>query len=131
MTCLWAKSDQGSLKGNDRSLQDLGFVAQVEPKVERDLIVAAAGRVQLGPGRSNPPGQLRFDIHVHVLELRIKNKAAVVDLFLDYAQGALDAARTPPRREFLLSARPERERCCRECLGDKAASRRILIRCMF
>ena len=97
---------QSPLEGNDRSLQDLGFVAQVEAKIESDLIIAAARRVQLGPGPSNPPRELRLDIHVHVLELRIKHKAAVVDLFLDRAQGALDLSELVRRQNSCFLQRP-------------------------
>jgi hypothetical protein len=47
--------------------------------------------VQLGPGIAETPGQLRFDIHMHVFQLRIKNKPTGVNVLPNCSQARFEA----------------------------------------
>ena len=60
-----------------RELED--FLAQPHPHVERHLIIARTGGVKLRAGR-HAPCQLRLDVHVDVLQLRLPLKLSACDL---------------------------------------------------
>jgi len=66
-----------------------GF-AQPESKIKGDLVVAAAGRMELRAGWSDTLGKLRFDVHVDILEVHLELEAALLDLGEDLAQARLD-----------------------------------------
>ena len=48
------------------------FVAQIEPQVERDLVVARARGMQLAPGRADPLGQAALDREMDVFVGKIE-----------------------------------------------------------
>ena len=66
------------------------FVAQIEPQVERDLVVARARGMQLAPGRADPLGQAALDRQMDVLVGKLEAEAAGSDLALDRAQAGDD-----------------------------------------
>lgn len=59
-------------------------VAQVEAKIERDLIVARARRVQLAPRFANLGDQPALDRQMYILVGDIEAKASGVNLALDF-----------------------------------------------
>src|SRR5262245_15973819 len=65
-----------------------------EPLVERDLVVAAASRVELPSHRADLPNESGLDRHVNVLSLEAppsaKSEPPPFDLALDVPEGALD-----------------------------------------
>ena len=63
-----AERDERALQAGDFAEQHDDFIAQPEPHVEGDLVVARAGGVQFGAG-GHAPGQLGLDVHVDVFEL--------------------------------------------------------------
>ena len=58
-------------------------VAQIEPLVERDLIVAGAARVELAAHRPRQLDEPALDVHVDVFELPPEREAAALDLGAD------------------------------------------------
>ena len=64
------------------------LVAQIEPHIQGDLIVAAARRVQFAAGAADLLGQPPLDVHVNVFVRRRELELAVVDLALDRRQAA-------------------------------------------
>src|SRR5438045_6799612 len=81
---------------HERSLQLLNFtpqscdlISQPEPHVERDLVVARASGMKLGPS-GNAPGQFRFDVHVNILKLWFPGELAGGDFRSDLLQASLD-----------------------------------------
>ena len=67
---LLAQRNEGALESGNVAEQLGDFIAQPEADVKGHLVVARAGGVQFGPG-GNPTSQLRLDIHVDVLQLRL------------------------------------------------------------
>ena len=79
------KLDQGQLEQADFPCEFENFIAQPHPHVERHLIVARTGRVQLRAGR-HAPRQLCFDVHVDVLQLWLPSKPSNRDLPADVVE---------------------------------------------
>ncbi len=79
VSVLFAQLDQRELQQADFPGEFEDFVAQPHPHVERHLIVARTGRVQLRAG-GHAPRQLRFDVHVDVLQLRLPVKLSLRNL---------------------------------------------------
>jgi hypothetical protein len=70
---------------------DLSYLRlDVEPQIERGLIVAAARGVQFRARDADSFRQRRFDVHVHVLERLVPLKFSVFDLDLNFAQSFVD-----------------------------------------
>ena len=65
------------------------FIQQPQPKIQRHLVVPRAAGVELR-ARRHPPGQLRLDVHVHILELRSPPKLPGADFPCDGIQPAVD-----------------------------------------
>src|SRR6476661_8250892 len=87
---LLREEKKGVLQSSQTDDDFVNFLAHVEAKVERDLIVAAAGGVQFCPGRPDPFRQRRLDVHMHIFERLIPNEFAVRDFSFDLAQSARD-----------------------------------------
>src|SRR5216684_6465185 len=62
----------------------------VKPQIERDLIIAAAGSVQLCSGRADSFRERGLDIHVYILERLVPLKLAGFDFLFDRAQSIVD-----------------------------------------
>ena len=61
-------------------LRPLNSLLDPEPKVERHLVVARAGRVKPASRRADQLGQPRLDVHVNVLEAGREFERALLDL---------------------------------------------------
>ncbi len=81
---------------------DLHFFAQIEPHVQRNLIVAAPRRMQFSSRGTDQLGQAPLDIHVNILVGLRKLKLAALDLALDILQPADDLAAFARRYDALL-----------------------------
>src|SRR6266480_1755146 len=68
----------------------INFLTNIQAKIERNLIVAAASSVQFGAGRSDSFGQRRLDVHVHVFQRLVPNELVRSDLVFDLVQAARD-----------------------------------------
>jgi hypothetical protein len=79
-----------SLEGGECGLEGIERVAHVHAKVERNLVVARAARVQAAAGRANDLGQPALDVEVNVLELFGEGEAPGLDLCLNLVQAAHD-----------------------------------------
>ena len=84
------KRDERLLQRAQFQLQLDDLVAKPHPHVERDLVVARAAGVQLGPGRL-APGQLGLKVHVDVLKRLVPLKPAGLDIVADGLERTDDA----------------------------------------
>ena len=98
----------------NRNLSDLLF--HVKPEIERNLVVPAAGRVQLSARGADSFRKRGFDIHVHVFKRLVPFELAGLDLLFDRAQSALD----------FLSLIDCYDLCLGECRGVRNRSRDIV-----
>ena len=95
-----ARHDRGAValgETDEFALQALEFLnegiagfAQPESKIKGDLVVAAAGRVELRASGADAFRQLRFDVHVDILEVHLELESALLDFGEDLAQAGLD-----------------------------------------
>ena len=86
-----AERDEGALQIGNFAEQQNDFIAQPEPHVERDLVVARAGGVQFRAG-GNALGQFGLDVHVDVFELGLPLEFAGGDFLADLIQAFGDGA---------------------------------------
>ena len=84
-----AERDEGALQPGDFAEQRSDFVAQPEPDVKRDLVVARAGGVQLRAG-GDALRQLGLDVHVDILEFELPLEFAGLDFERNFVQPARD-----------------------------------------
>ncbi len=70
----------------------IALVPEIQPDIQRDLIVPRARRVQLRAGVADALRQLGLDVHVDVLQLRLETELSRRDLRADFPQ-ALDDLR--------------------------------------
>ena len=68
----------------------INFLTNIQAKIERDLVVAAAPSVQFGTRRSDPFSQCRLDVHVYVFQRLVPDELVRSDLIFDLAQTARD-----------------------------------------
>ena len=68
----------------------INFLTNIQAKIERDLVVAAAPSVQFGTRRSDPFSQCRLDVHVYVFQRLVPDELVRSDLIFDLAQAARD-----------------------------------------
>ena len=71
--------------------------AQIEAEIERDLVIAAAGGVELGAGVADAAGELGLDVHVDVLELLAGTEIPRARSRRRFRAGRRRSARAPPR----------------------------------
>src|SRR5215475_1326256 len=84
--------NQGALELQDVVEDGTNLVAQVEPYIQGDLIVAAAGGVELAANGANRLDQAPLDVHVDVLPAHIKRERAALDFRLDRLQAVYNGA---------------------------------------
>ena len=80
------------------------FVAEIEPQIERDLVVARSRGMELAPRRPDPLGQAALDREMDILVGQREAEAAGIDLALDRVQagddfGGLGAAQQAGSRQ--------------------------------
>ncbi len=71
--------DQRLLERGQRRVRLVDGVADVEPEIGRDLVVARARGVQPARGGADQLGQPRLDIHMDVLERALEVEIALAD----------------------------------------------------
>ena len=86
---LVRKFDEGSDDRGERSVEHCAGMFKPKTHVGGHLVVAAAGRMQLGRGR-NGLGQRLLDVHVHIFERGIPVECARLDLGTYDIQARLD-----------------------------------------
>ena len=82
---LFAQFDQRALERADFPGEFKDFVAQPHPQVERHLIVARTAGVKLR-ARGYAPRQLRFDVHMDILQRRLPLKLSLCNLPADVVE---------------------------------------------
>ena len=82
--------DQGGLEFLDLGVESIERVAHPELEVGHHLVVARARGVELATGLADQIGQARLDVHVDVLERRLKGESAALDLPEDLIQALED-----------------------------------------
>ena len=80
---LLSRLDERALEVLDLLLHGHDLAAHVHVRVERDLVVAAARRVQAAAGLADGVGQAPLDVHVDVLEVNGELEVALLDLLQD------------------------------------------------
>ena len=70
---------QHLLQGRQRCICGIDGVANIEPEIRRDLIVAGARGVQPAGGRADQLAEPAFDIHVNVLERTLEIERSGID----------------------------------------------------
>jgi len=113
-------AEQHALQGGQRGVLPLDHPAQVQPHVGDDLVVAAAGRVQLGAGVSRELGQPALDGHVHVLVGVGRRERAGLDLAADGRQADLDRRELLGREHAGPAQRPRVRDRALDVLGPQA-----------
>ncbi len=78
--------DQRALKGAQFGDQQIDLVAQVEPDVQRDLVVATAGGVDPRPFGAERIDERALDVHVDVFHRNIAGEVAGFDAPADVVQ---------------------------------------------
>ncbi len=68
----------------------VNLITGIKTKVERDLVVATAPRVQFGAGWSDPFSQRRLDVHMDVFQGCVPDECSSRDFVFDLAQPARD-----------------------------------------
>ena len=84
--------------------------AAVEPRVRGHLVIAGACRMQLGPRSADAPGQLAFNVHVHVFQLPAPREVPGLNVLQDVLKPGFNGV------EFLLREQACLELCPR--MGD-------------
>ena len=109
----FAEFHQGRLKRAQLSEQFRAFVAQPQAHIQRHLIIARPAGVEFGAG-SNPPGQLGFDVHVDIFQLRFPAKLSCRNFRSDVFQAAQDSAQFRGAEDAYLA----QHRCMGARAGD-------------
>jgi len=90
---LFGHADQLLLERIEQADQPVRLVAQVQPNIQRDLIVAAARGMQFCARVSGAPDQLFFNGHVNVFVGGVENKTTLFHIGPDAFQPADDRLR--------------------------------------
>ena len=80
---LLRRLDERALQVLDLLLHGHDLAAHIHVRIERDLIVAAARRVQPAAGLADGVGQALLNVHVNILDVDGKREAAVLDFLKD------------------------------------------------
>ncbi len=103
---LFGPGDDGFLDLHEEPENLVDFIAQVQPEIDGNLVVAAAPRVQLSPDGADPADQATLDRHVDVLVREIEGKFPGIDLPADSQQTLDDPLRLGLRQDAPLSQHP-------------------------
>ena len=81
---------EGALQGHDLCGGPVAAVTHPEPKIEGDLIIARAGRVQTASRWTDQFAKARLHIHVDVFKFLTEGKGAARDFRFDLRQAVLN-----------------------------------------
>ena len=84
---------EGALQIEERRVEPVDEVTDVQAEIGGDLIVARARRMQSAGDGADDLGEPRFDIHVNVFERARENEGAGADFGLDLREALRDALR--------------------------------------
>ena len=87
-----ARPTKARCKLDEPRVDPVDRVANPEPQVGRDLVVAAAGGVQLAADVAQPVDQRPLDVHVDVFQLDAELEAALLNFLADLAQALAQSA---------------------------------------
>ena len=85
-----ASADERPLQVDQAAVDLVDRVAAPQPQVGRDLVVAAAGGVQLAADVAEAVDQRPLDVHVDVFQLGLELEAALLNLLADRLQALLN-----------------------------------------
>ena len=77
--CSSARLAKRMLEGGQRRIRLVDRVADIEPEIGRDLVVAGARGVQPPRGRPDQFGKPALDIHMDVFERALELERALAD----------------------------------------------------
>ena len=104
--------EQGELEFGDGADDFADLAAAIQAGVGGDLVVARAGRVELGAGRADAASKLGLDVHVDVLKRGLELEFSLEDFLFDFPQAALDFLKLLGREESGILLRTR--------MGDRA-----------
>ena len=99
------------------------FVAEIEPQIERDLVVARSRGMELAPRRADPLGQAALDREMDILVGEREAKAAGIDLALDRAQAGDDFGGLGAAQQADFAQASAHARSTHGCRDDRGAGR--------
>ena len=85
-----ARPTKARCKSTKPRVDPIDRVADPQPQVGRDLVVAAAGGVQLAADVAEPVDQRPLDVHVDVFQLDVELEASLLNFLADLAQRLLN-----------------------------------------
>ena len=98
--------DQGPLQAAHLFQNFIDLRAAVEARVRSHLVIAGAGRVQLGAGRADAAGQLALNVHVHVFQLPAPREVSFFNVLQDALEAGFDGVELFPVEQSCLELRP-------------------------
>ena len=130
MVATWRlrEPNQHGAKPGDQRDHAGNLVAEIEPHVERDLIVARTPGVELAPGLSNQRDQPALDRQVDVFIGDIELEASIRDFTFDTLESADDCTQLARLEQSSLRRASAHARSTREYRAEKAADRRATTR---
>ncbi len=96
-------------------------VTDVQPEVQRDLVVARARRVQPSGHRAEAPAELRLDRHVHVFLVRREPQGTGRSFVVESPKAASQRARVSDRYDAGAREHGDMGRAADEVLADERA----------
>ena len=87
-----AAAHEGPLQVDQPLVDLVDRLADPEPQVGRDLIVAAAAGMELAAGVAEPVDQGPLDVHVDIFQFGREREAVLLNFLADLAQGLLNLA---------------------------------------
>ena len=87
---LVGPSHEGPLQGDHPRVDPVDGLADPQPQVGRNLVVAAAGGVQLAADVAQAIDQCPLDVHVDVFQLDAEREAALLNFLADFAERLLN-----------------------------------------
>ena len=99
------------------------FVAEIEPQIERDLVVARSRGMELAPRRADPLGQAALDREMDILVGEREAEAAGIDLALDRAQAGDDLGGLGAAQQAGFAQASAHAQSTHGCHDDRGAGR--------
>ena len=118
---LFRASEQRSLDVGDAVIHVAEDVAEIEPLVQRDLVVAGAARMELAAHRARQLDEPPLDVHVDVFELLPEGERAAFELGADGLQPREQGRELVLADELRPAERPGPRRAAFEVIGPEAA----------
>ena len=85
-------ADERALQVDQPRVDPVDRLADPKPQIGRDLVVAAAGSVQLAAHVAEPVDQCPLDVHVDVFQFDAELESSLLNFLADFARGLAQSA---------------------------------------